>query len=94
MTNILLSIAIKDCWGSTTDQVAADGSAAVYDSVKFLENQCPKYSWVDNTANALTDFSNLEIELFQFAFNDGTGTLTNDFFYHCEVKRVLVVSKR
>jgi len=70
----------------------ADGPGAGTDAhktVRFWEAQCPKYNWVGpdlSTAHG-TATSNLEVTLKQFAFNDNAGTLTNEFFYHCEVNK-------
>ena len=100
LINVLFSIAIKNCWGSTAEQVAVDGEVGfdatgggTYETVKFLESQCPKFSWVSNAVQAEDAYSNLEIELYQFAFNDNSGAFTNSFFYHCEVSCPKIIKK-
>jgi len=58
------------------------GVASAHETVKFLEDQCPMYSWVTGVTTDAATNKNLEIELRQFAFN---GALTSGFYYHCEV---------
>jgi len=62
-----------------------DGANTAHKTVKFWEGQCPKYNWVGPDLAGNTANSNTEVTLKQFAFNDNSGTLTNDFYYHCEV---------
>ena len=119
----LLSIAIRDCWASTVQNIrdspidgtdddsggvdfdingaTVNGVAQVHKTVKFYEAMCPKFGWAapiygtsGNNAGEVTPVgvdTNLEVTLRQFAFNDGTGTLTSGFFYHCQVSIFILV---
>jgi len=99
----LFSVAIKDCWASTVENIRdADSDNADDDTggvtfdvtgggaqtVKFYETMCPKYNWVTSFGDHSTILANTEIELRQFMFNgDGGG----EFFYHCEVYQLYTV---
>ena len=69
-----------------------------YKTVKFFDNLCPQYPWVEAVASASTvftpiagtnDFDELkEVKLYQFAFEDGDNdatTFASGMWYHCLV---------
>ena len=74
------------------------GGAGAYKTVKFFENLCPKYPWVEPVSSAsavftatagTNDFDELrEVKLYQFAFEDGDNDATtfgSQMWYHCLV---------
>ena len=117
---LYFSIAIRDCWASTVQNIRdADGNSVDDDSgatdfdatganingassahktVKFYQNMCPVYAWANpiygtsgNNPGEITPVgvtSSTEVSLRQFAFNDGLGTFSLGFFYHCQVIKI------
>ena len=98
------SVAIKDCWASTVENIRdADGNNADDDTggltfnvagggaqtVRFYEAMCPKYNWVVSSFDDHTQVvANPAIILQQFMFNGDSG---GEFFYHCEVYKLYTV---
>ena len=92
----MFSVAIKDCWASTVENIRDANNNkvdddtggitfdktgnSVFETVKFYEAMCPKYSWVKSFADHATIVSNTAIEIRQFMFNGAA-----KFYYHCEV---------
>ena len=65
-----------------------------YKTVKFFENLCPKYPWVEAAPSATTGYTATpfdelkEVKLYQFAFEDGDNDATtfgSQMWYHCLV---------